>query len=464
MKDQPLDYEPVRRSHTHDAPPVVAWSPAVATVSELSEDQLRASEQRRAISAGEKFGILRRGHFLSYVGLFLFTAVVYFRPYELIPALKGASSMAFWIGVCTLVIFVPLQLMVEGTLLPRIRELYLILLLGIAAVLSVPFADDPNWAWSGCADFLKVVIMFVVMVNVVRTPKRLGGLLFLLLAVSCYLGLSAVGKYRSGILEYDGYRVAGSIASMFQNPNDLALHIVTVLPIIAALFLTTRKLFLKMFYVASGVLMLVTIVLTYSRGGFLGLIAAVGVLTWKLQKRHRASVVATVLLLGGIFVLLAPNQYGQRVTSLAADDSALARRDDLVRSTLVALRHPLFGIGMNNYVLRSNGNHATHNAYTQVAAEMGIPALVVYVMFLLAPLKRLRKIERETAPFRKTERKYYLAIGLQAALAGFMVSSFFASVAYLWYVYYLVGYAIALDRLYEASHTTITANSAQPKN
>jgi hypothetical protein len=43
-------------------------------------------------------------------------------------------------------------------------------------------------------------------------------------------------------------------------------------------------------------------------------------------------------------------------------------------------------------------------------------------------------------------------VGLQASLIGYMVSSFFASTAYLWYVYYLVGYAVCLRRMYEAEH------------
>ena len=43
-------------------------------------------------------------------------------------------------------------------------------------------------------------------------------------------------------------------------------------------------------------------------------------------------------------------------------------------------------------------------------------------------------------------RFYYLSIGLQASLVGFMVSSFFGAVAYQWYVYYLVGYAVCLHR------------------
>src|ERR1051325_8470702 len=36
----------------------------------------------------------RHGHTFSFIGLFLFTAVLYFRPYELFPALSGLTSIA----------------------------------------------------------------------------------------------------------------------------------------------------------------------------------------------------------------------------------------------------------------------------------------------------------------------------------------------------------------------------------
>jgi len=57
-------------------------------------------------------------------------------------------------------------------------------------------------------------------------------------------------------------------------------------------------------------------------------------------------------------------------------------------------------------------------------------------------------IERELFERNENSRIYYLAIGLQASLVGYMVASFFAAVAYQWYVYYLVAYAIALRRIY----------------
>ena len=57
-------------------------------------------------------------------------------------------------------------------------------------------------------------------------------------------------------------------------------------------------------------------------------------------------------------------------------------------------------------------------------------------------------IEREMFDRNESSRYYYFAIGIQASLIGYMVASFFAAVAYQWYIYYLVAYAITLRRIY----------------
>jgi O-antigen ligase len=197
-------------------------------------------------------------------------------------------------------------------------------------------------------------------------------------------------------------------------------------------------------------------VVTYSRGGFLAMAAAMAALGWTLGRRHRLAVVSAVGVLGLALLVLAPGGYGARIFSIYDHNldtlgSASARQALLMRSALVAVRNPLFGVGMGNFSHVSFRNQVTHNAYTQVAAEMGAAAFVIYLLYILTPLRRLRAIVRETFDERRTSRFYYLAAGLAASLVGYMVASFFASVAYYWNVYYLVGYAVCLRRLYEAS-------------
>lgn len=468
---QTIDYEPVTRrgkadaradENEFDAPPPFEFpSPRFADDTEISQPQetrrLQGLEPSAAISPveGESW-IVKRGHTLSYLGIFLFTFVLYFRPYELIPALSALSSMAMILALMTLGIFVPSQLALEGNLTARPREVNLLLLLTVTALLSIPTAISPGEAWGTFNDtYIKAVMMFIVMVNVMRTEWRLMGLIWLSLGVGCLLSLNALDNYRAGNFTVEGYRVEGNLGGMFGNPNDMALHLVTMAPIAVALLLKSRNVVSKLLYGACAALMVAGTVVTFSRGGFLGLVAGGFVLTWKLGRQRRLTVTIVSLIVLLLFLVLAPGNYGMRLLTLVdsnldAVGSSSARRELLKRSIVVALRHPIFGIGMGNFHIVSIGEHVSHNAYTQVAAEIGMAAAALYTMFIVTPLKRLRQIERATFGKLRGSTLHYLAVGVQASLVAYMVSSFFASVAYQWYVYYLVAYAISLRRIYDA--------------
>jgi putative inorganic carbon (hco3(-)) transporter len=471
-----VDYEPVtrsRRAPVWEGETGAEWPSHedVATGESVVEDTVAQEESRLPSAPPKKAArkdnwIARRGHLLSYTGLFLFTAVLYFRPYELFEALSGFSSMAFVLALLTLAVFFPTQIALEGTLTARPREVNLVLLLCLTGLLSIPFARSPAEAWATFSDtFLKAILMFIVMVNVVRTEWRLKGMFFLALAVSGVLSAVALNDYRLGNLTVEGYRVAGFIGGMFENPNDMALHLVTIVPIAVALFLSTRGPLRKMLYGACVLLMLAGIAVTFSRGGFLGLTCAATLMAWKIGRKNRLVVTTMILVLMLAFIVFAPGGYLTRIASIVDHSrdtvgSADARQALLLRSILVAVRNPLFGIGMGNFHIVSFREQVSHNAYTQVASEMGAAAFALYVMFIVTPFKRLREIENQSFAGRRGSRFYYLAIGLQASLVAYMVSSFFASVAYLWYVYYLVGYAICLRRIYAASAREIDKSSA----
>jgi len=400
--------------------------------------------------------VLKRGHSVSYFGLFLFTLFLYVRPYEFFPSLIWLRGLAFWIALATITIYIPTQVGLDGNLTIRPREVNCVLLLFLLAMLSIPLGVDIGASWNSAMDYIKVVMMFIVLVNVARTERRLKLLIILVLVVSVALSFAAVNDYRTGALNSNGERIKGIIGGMFDNPNDLALHLVTMIPIAAALGLASRTGFMKLLYIACSIVLVAGVVASFSRGGFLGLIFMAGVFGWRIATKNRWIImIAPVFLIA--FIAFAPGGYGKRL-STTSDGSAEARTDDLKRSVFIAARHPLLGVGIGNYIIFSNKSHASHNAYTQVAAEVGLTALVMYVMFLITPIKELRKIIHETPTKGDNSRFHYLAIGFEASLVGYMVSSFFASVAFLWYAYYLVGYAICLKRLYAAG----TVPKAEP--
>lgn len=458
-KSQLSDYEPVGRRGRSSGDlifrPDAPCSPEMPT--SAAYDHTPGAQETGAPSSS--MSVARRasgraGHHLSFIGLVLFTFVLFFRPYEFSPSLMWLDRSAFWTGLATVIIFLITQVATEGRLTVPQREVNILLLLVAIALLSIPLAIDPSLSWDTFKEFIKPVLMFIVLVNTVRTERRLWILFLLTLSVSCFISGGALRDFALGKLTGD--RVMGVVGNLFDNPNTLALHLVTVIPIGAALSLSANNVLKKAIYAAAVLLMVGGVTVSFSRGGFLGLLCSAGFLGWKLRKKHPTLILILGVLSLLLFVILIPSGYGTRLASifnagLDLTGSASQRQQLLWRSIIVAIRHPLLGIGIGNFPIMGIQLLSTHNAYTQVASEMGMTAMVLYVMFMIVPFKRLARIERATDNRVKRETRFhYLAIGLQASLLGYMVSSFFAHVAYTWYIYYLVGYAVSLGRIFDA--------------
>lgn len=466
-KRQPQkDYQPVTRSRSHRLSEtgnlfgeMRSVGPDPGRQSNGQEPERKKSGNLRSNAFDQNYSnstLLKHGHSFSYVALFVFTSILYARPAEFYPS-PLTASIALLVGITTLGFYVPTQLSLEGTLTARPREVNLVLLFCLTGLLSIPFAINRQEAWAEFSGtFIRCIVIFIVMINVVRTEARLKGLLFLALASSIWLSVEAINDYRLGLMTVEGYRAAGRGTGIFGNTNDMALHLVTMLPISVALLFGSNGVARKLLYGACAAVMISAIILSYSRGAFIGMVVVLLFIALKLGRRRRVEIVFAVIGFAAAIVLLAPDKYGSRllsivIPSLDPEGSADSRRGELFRSIYVALRHPLLGIGMGNYQPEmSYKGLVTHNSYTQVAAEMGMTALACYTMFILMPLKKLAQIGRETFETRRDSRFYYLALGLQASLLAYIVSSIFLSVAYVWYVYYLVAYAVCLRRLYES--------------
>jgi probable O-glycosylation ligase (exosortase A-associated) len=394
-----------------------------------------------------------QAHRFTYIGLWLFTALLIFRPGDSIPAF---ARLSFPIAVVTLIVFCITQLWLERRLTAHPVEVNLVLALSLVALISIPEGVDPGQSYTMFSDiFIKPVLMFIVMVNVVRNAKRLQLLLQLVLAAGVYVSYSAISAFRRGEFSIEGYRVKGNLGATLSDPNDTALFLVTMIPIALALMLASRERWPKIIYGCAAALMTGAVFVTYSRGGFLALSFASAFLCWKMFRRSPVATASFVAIVLTIAMFLVPSNYSDRVSSIFGGDSrgsSSARKNLLQRSIQVASENPIIGVGMANFPLFSIRGQASHNSYTQVAAEMGLPALAIYLAFLLTPIRRLRRIERETRGVSAQPQYksiHFLALGLQASLIGFMIGSFFLSVAYYWFIYYLVGYAVCLGRVYE---------------
>src|SRR5215213_8128181 len=119
------DYEPVTRSRrtplleAEDAAEAQNW-PTRAESSNAGDDGANADDAPAPVNKRELPTFLKRGHGLTYAALFLFTVILYARPAEFYPS-PLTNSIAFIVGIITLAVFVPSQIMSEGTPTARPR-------------------------------------------------------------------------------------------------------------------------------------------------------------------------------------------------------------------------------------------------------------------------------------------------------------------------------------------------------
>lgn len=395
-----------------------------------------------------------------YFGLLLFMVVYFIRPEDWIPWL-ALVPVAKITGILILLAVV--------FSLGKVRwqfplEIISLSLLTVQLWLAVPFS--PVWrggAFKVMLDFSKLLPLVLVIYWAVRSMKRLQWILFVQTVSVAVISIVSILVART-----TGGRLRGVISGVYGNSNDLALFIDLSLPLCLAFALTTRSIWKKVAWTIVMLGMIYAIVLTASRAGTIALVVAALVCLWQLgvkERRFYLFLLVPVAVLG--IVMSSGNSLERRFEQTNTDssrrvteasESAQQREQLLIESLKVTAQHPLLGVGPGNFVIISGFWHVTHNSYTQISAEGGIPALLLYVFIFWRAAANLRNI-KQYANTRKGVRLFSMA--LQASLAAYLVGSFFASLAYLLFPYFLVSYTSAL-RLVVHREQAIPRPTPQP--
>src|SRR5262249_13219077 len=100
--------------------------------------------------------------------------------------------------------------------------------LGGIILLSVPFSIWPGGSMKVFTDiYVKIILIFALMMSTLTSPKRIRQMTWVMMVASSYIAARAVFDYVRGVNLVEGNRVRGAVGGMFENPNDLALNLVT---------------------------------------------------------------------------------------------------------------------------------------------------------------------------------------------------------------------------------------------
>jgi len=384
-----------------------------------------------------------------------FTALLFFRPQDQLPFLEGLH-LAEVSAIGALAAMVMGRLRRGLTVTEITPELAGVVCFGFVILATAPFS-----VWRGGAVgtfteiYVKVILIFVLMVNTLRSTKRIEQFTWLIVVASGYIGFRAVLDYGRGINMVEYGRVQGAVGGMFKNPNDLALNMVAVLPLAAWLALESDAVWRRGVAALSAVLMLGAVIVSQSRSGSLGLAAMVVVFGAQLLRRRPGVVLAGALAVV-LALPLAPSSYWHRLSSITdgtQDDtgSREARTTLLKESWAAFVSHPLTGVGAGQFKNydpdgRQEAWRESHNVVLQVAAELGIFGLMAFGFLVLRAIlasRQTTRLLRGLAATPERERLASHAAAVTASLAGWCVCALFASVAYNWTFYYLLALAVA---------------------
>ncbi len=206
-----------------------------------------------------------------------------------------------------------------------------------------------------------------------------------------------VAQNPSWLVEVSG-RALTRAFGLFPDPHMMAFFLGLISPIILAFSLYKKKpVLFGLFSV-----MFIVLMLTFSRGGYLGAVfsvLAVIFLAWKdFSRKHKRLILSAAVL--GLFMLIifAGPVVSRFVSSFLLDEgSSLGRISIWKGSWNIFLSNPLLGVGLGNYpraveplaIYRSP--ITSHNLYLDIMSETGIFGLAAWSFLIFGSMWQLLK-------------------------------------------------------------------------
>jgi O-antigen ligase len=276
----------------------------------------------------------------------------------------------------------------------------------------------------------------------------------------------------------------------FANPNEMAQALLLGIPLWWMFLLDATGGAKKLF--ASGVMLFMLVMV--SKCGSRGALIAFGVTAFCAFLR--APVIGKLkMVVGGVVILaivigMMPGRLVRRYTTFTEDQqktglmdedydpamegfavsSAVQRQYLLTKSIKYTIQHPLFGVGPGMFTVAEDADakaegkrkgswQGTHNSYTQVSSEIGIPGLIAYAAAIFLSLIKTSRLYSKTRGDPRLAQIANCAISLHYCLIVYAVSVFFDYIAYTAMLSVFAGLAAALDATagWEMDHLTAPA-------
>ncbi len=378
--------------------------------------------------------------FRPWIGIYLWYWIALMNPHRLTYGFMYQFPVALVVAVVTIA---GAAMTSDRAPFPRQREAYLFLILAVAVTMSTVFAWFPDRAWVRWQEVMKILFMSLLTVILINSRAKLR---HLLLVVVLSLGFYSVKGAIWGVATGAAYRLYGPSSSMVGDNNAMGLALNMMMPVASFFSRSETRRWVRLAFLGIFGASIFGVLLTYSRGGFLGL--AVVLVALVLQRRK--NFMSTILLaaaVGLVFVSM-PTAWFERISTIGSygqDESAMSRIDTWRFAWDVALKSPITGGGFQAF--RANpSDYDAHSIYFGMLGEHGFLGLGVFLALIVATLLSLGRVIRLAT--RDPELAWYaqLAGAVRISVIAFMVSGAFLNLQYFELFYLLAAITMILVR------------------
>jgi hypothetical protein len=330
---------------------------------------------------------------LAFWMFIVVNAVLLIRPAEIVPSLQGLELYFYTIAFCGVLAAGDVLRYFSGRSLDTQPITLCVAGLFIAVLVPHLITFNVVEGWKTGFHFFKQGVYFILLVSLVNTPGRLRTFVRCLLVICAVTVVVAVLDYHD-LVKVQNLQTAHEtersnwgdytelerlqFTGILNDPNEVCVWLATLLPLALWCLLSDRDFLRRALWLALVLLFGYGIFLTRSRGGFLAMVAGLGVTVWLRYGREKAAMLAAI----GLPLLLV--LFAGRQTSLDATGGTGQTRVQLWSDWLDRFRDsPLVGEGMTFKEdlppeaikeLRAAGmfmDHVAHNSYLQAFADVG---------------------------------------------------------------------------------------------
>lgn len=393
-----------------------------------------------------------------FVLLLVYLFIDYGRPQDFVPLLTSMHIGKIAIGLLLATLFLNLKSLYFKNIQTKMFFILLLLM-----TLHVPIARNNYWAYEMWYCMLIFFFVFLAVINFADTPDKIEKFIIIWIMINL-------------ICAVNGIKNGGKIPSAIMgDENDFALVMNMAIPFAYFMFLESSSKKRKIFFLTASGIFVAASVISLSRGGFIGLVAAF-FYCWYKTPRKIVGIILVSLLIGVIF-FTASDEYFNDIKSIKEENveegTGATRWYYWKRGWLMYLDHPIIGVGQGNFPWnvhyyeppdgfqgKFHGSRVAHSLYFTLIPELGLIGIFLFSGMLFYSLRDLRTVTKlnkkqfshyslknKIALSEHLNKMKFIAFGVLGALWTFLVTAIFLSVLYYPHFWLLIALATAIGNV-----------------